>query len=72
MPLKHAESRAIQPLFRRYRVWRCSPLFSSVVLGKGKPTARFKRNHSHLEKLLAEAFVTQTDSMVTNFGVYAH
>lgn len=36
MPLKHAESRAIQPLFHRYRVWRCSPLFPSVVVVVGE------------------------------------
>jgi len=31
MPLKHAESRAIQPLFRRYHVCRCPPLFPSFL-----------------------------------------
>lgn len=49
MPLKHAESRAIQPLFRRYRVWRCSPLFPSVAFGKGRRAVvvRFRRKRSH-------------------------
>lgn len=46
MPLKHAESRAIQPLFRRYRVWRCSPLFPSVVVVGEDGRQRFKQNRS--------------------------